>query len=158
MGSLRRSAACWTPLVSARIQHAPSETNSGFGPARARLACGAQTRPSRRTRAASKLEGALGSVLSAAPMPQVHPRVYSRALTCTYTHLGYPHGRAGSRRRAARGPTDPGTREPARAGRCRADTAALRAGQSVSPPYRHADSLRAIGSHADQDGDSRHLG
>ena len=40
-----------------------SETNSGFGSARARLACGAQTRFSRRTRAASKLEDALGGLL-----------------------------------------------------------------------------------------------
>jgi hypothetical protein len=51
------------PVISARIQHARSETNSGFGRPRARLACGAQTRFSRRTRAASKLEDALGGLL-----------------------------------------------------------------------------------------------
>jgi len=49
-----------TPVVSAPIQHASSERNSGFGPARARLARGMQTRSRRRTRAVRKLEDALG--------------------------------------------------------------------------------------------------
>jgi len=90
------------PLVSARIQHALFEINSGFGSARARLACGAQTRSSRRTRAARKLEDALGGVLSAARALQVHPR-YICALTYSYT--GSRHTCLRGRRRALTGRT-----------------------------------------------------
>jgi hypothetical protein len=50
-------------VVSARIQHARSETNSGFWSALCAIGVRAQTRFSRRTRAASKLEDALGGLL-----------------------------------------------------------------------------------------------
>jgi hypothetical protein len=77
------------PVVSARIQHGLSETIFGFGPPRARLACGGRRRPRLRTSAARKLEGALVVAVFAGQTMQVHPR-YIRALTCTYTPSRIP--------------------------------------------------------------------
>ena len=69
-GSLRRSAACMTPWY----QHGFSTPGPRRIPVsdrhRTRLARGAQTRSSRRTRAARKLEGASGDVPSAGQTPR----------------------------------------------------------------------------------------
>jgi hypothetical protein len=112
------------PLVSAPIQHALSETNSGFGSAHARSAHGARTRSSRRTRAARKLEDALGGTVFAGRTLHLSPR-YIWALTCTSTSSQHsrPCGRGRADWRHA-GRTAPKCREP-RAGRCRADTGPL---------------------------------
>jgi hypothetical protein len=62
-GSLCRSAACSTPWYQHGFSTPGPRRIPVFGRPRARLACGAQTRFSRRTRAASKLEDALGGLL-----------------------------------------------------------------------------------------------
>jgi hypothetical protein len=66
------------PLVSARIQHALSETNSGFGPAPyaigARGADGLQSADE----GAREVKGALGEVLSAAGCSRHIPGIFAR--------------------------------------------------------------------------------
>jgi hypothetical protein len=93
------------------------------GPVRDRRT-GAQTRSSQRTRAARKLEDALGATVFAGRTPQVRPR-YIWALTCTFTSS--QHSRPCGRGRADGRHAGRAAREcrGTRAGRCRADTGPL---------------------------------
>jgi hypothetical protein len=110
------------PLVSARIQHALSETNSGFGPA----PCAIGVRSADALQAADEGGQEVGGHPRRSAVrrrtPQAHSR-YIRAMTCTYT-CSQETARAGGGARAGR--TWAGRREcnhnPG-AGRCRADAA-----------------------------------
>jgi hypothetical protein len=88
---------------------------------RAQLARGAQTRPSRRTRAARKLEEAPRQAT-----PQRVRRRYILSLTCDYPVLRDTRPRCAARTGRTRAGRPLGCPNP-RAGRCRADTASSRA-------------------------------
>jgi hypothetical protein len=82
------------------------------------------------------------------PVPrQVHRR-YISALTCQYPAAGQVTRPCGQRRAdGAHAGRTPGNAGNPRAARCRADMAALRAGQAASRQYRHAGSrIVAYGS------------
>jgi hypothetical protein len=100
--------------------------NAGFGPAPHAIGARDADAPSPLTIAARKLEGTLRAALSAGQARQVHPR-YISALNCDYIadHGARPRVRGADRPHAGRTPRD--ARTPG-AGRCRADTAASRAG------------------------------
>lgn len=98
-GSLYRPAACGPRGISTDSARAVRDESRFRADPNATGVRGADA-PSPRTRAARKLEGALGVAVSAGQTMQVHLR-YFRALTCTYTDSRVPV-RAGDGARTGR--------------------------------------------------------
>lgn len=123
-------------VISARIQHAPSEMNAGFVPARVRFRSWYECTPRKPVSLATAL-------LHTTPR-QVHRR-YISALTCQYPAAGHVARSCEQRPRRTRA-GQPGMRRKPRAARCRADTPALRPDGRIPPISAFCSRIAANGS------------